>query len=70
LNWEKETAFKRFALVKQAVIPLFPTFLLAGALNNDAFVMMPSLISFVSIFSFLFKNNANHLLHSLFFEEG
>lgn len=60
LNWEKETAFKRFTLIERGVLALFPTLLLAGALDADAFVMITSMISFVTIFSFLFKNNANH----------
>ncbi len=59
LNWDKELALKRFTLVEKGVVALFPTLLLAGALDADSFVMITSMISFVAIFSFLFRNNAN-----------
>lgn len=57
LDWDKTLTHKRIVFCEKLFVALFPTFLLAGSLNNDSFVTITSMISFFAIFSFVFKSS-------------
>ena len=56
-DWDKTLLHKRILFAEKLFVALFPTFLLAGSLNNDSFVTVTSMISFFAIFSFVFKSS-------------